>query len=359
MRYFVFFLTLIANAVHADTLWLNNGDQLSGRVLYLDYGSVAFHAEHIGRINISVRNIRTLESNHLFHIKVGQKTTLKRSHLHAGEPGMIMLDDQLVIALRDIDSLARLRDDIDRWHWDGNLDLAIHLKQEEHREEFEANTKLDTRVFNQMWRHNLKGEIEKKSENNKRKDNNYEVTYDLDRFLTERWFARAHGRQHRDYLGNNTTENELGAGLGYQFWDNVQGRFSLTTQLSRLNYRIHYENENGELRADLDVDIAGLEWDFQQQVGVHGLELFSKGTASYPYQNPNIDLKLVAPDGTSVKLNNLRLVDFGLMGSVESGIRYHVTDWIHLSFRHEFEYTAIDPKSEIKRRFFLGVGVSW
>lgn len=359
MRYAFSALLLVCSVAQADTVWLKNGGQVVGRLLYLDFGSLAFKGDHIGRINIPIDSIRTLDTSGTIQVKHAGSSKVIRSRLYAGEPGTLILEGEQVIALKDIDVLVRLRDRIDLWHWEGNLDLAITLDQEEGKDEFEVRTKLDTRVFNHRWRHSLNGEVKRKSENDERKDNNFQFTYDLDRFYTENWFARGHGRVRRDYMGDDSTEREMGIGVGYQFWDNVRGRFSLTVQISRLDYRYHDTEGSLKIRSDIAIDTLGLAWDFKQQMGAHGLELFTTGYANDPYGSPDMDIKLESYNGEVFYLNNAPLEDIGIVASVQSGIRYHVTDWIHLSIRHDYDYITVDSNSVIDRHYFIGLGVSW
>lgn len=330
---------LAALPARADTLWLNNGDQLSGRLLFLDFGSLVFQADNLGRVSVKVQRIRTLTTDGRIQLQIQGEESPHTSRLQAGGSGAVVLDDGQVIALADIDTAVRLRDAIDHWSWGGNLDISLNLKQESHKREYEANTRLDTRVFNHQWRHNLKAELQKKTENSERKDNNYEVTYDLDRFLDEHWFLRLHGRRKRDYLGYDSTEDEFGAGPGYQFWDDEQGHFNLSTQFARTEYTYHFDLSSlglGRIPVEFKFNNLNVNWDYRQQLGAHNLELFTKG---YIYRPHDIPIAYVS--------------------SSESGVRYHVTDLVHLSLRFEYDYAEIDPDSLCNRRYFLGLGVNW
>lgn len=335
----IFLLTAAALPARADTLWLTNGDQLTGRLLFVDFGSAAFDANHIGRISVKLQRIRTLATDDPVQLQIRSADTARSSQLLAGEPGTVQLDDGQAVTLTDIDTAVRLRERIDRWHWDGTLDLALDLKREQDKREFKADSRLDTRVFNHQWRHNLKAGLKKKTENSVRKDNNYEVTYDLDHFFTEHWFLRLHGRRKRDYLGHDTTEDEFGAGPGYQFWDNEQGHFNLSTQFSRTEFTYHIDLTEfglGQLPVEFKFNNINLNWDYRQQIGTHGLELFTKGYVYWPHEVP---------------------IEY--VSSSETGARYYLTDRVHLSLRYEYEYAEIDPKSLCNRRYFLGVGVNW
>ena len=53
----------LAAPVSADTVWLNNGDRLSGEIILLDGGKLALKTKYAGQVLIAWKDIDTLRSD--------------------------------------------------------------------------------------------------------------------------------------------------------------------------------------------------------------------------------------------------------------------------------------------------------
>ena len=56
-------LLLAALPVSADTLWLDNGDRLSGKIQLASGNTLVMRTEYAGEVAVQVSHIRTLESD--------------------------------------------------------------------------------------------------------------------------------------------------------------------------------------------------------------------------------------------------------------------------------------------------------
>ena len=64
LRTLVFVLiTALSAPVWADTVWLNNGDRLSGEIVLLDGGKLALKTKYAGQVLIAWKDIETLRSD--------------------------------------------------------------------------------------------------------------------------------------------------------------------------------------------------------------------------------------------------------------------------------------------------------
>lgn len=57
------FLSTLAAPLWADTVWLNNGDRLSGEIILLDGGKLALKTKYAGQVLIDWKDIDTLSSD--------------------------------------------------------------------------------------------------------------------------------------------------------------------------------------------------------------------------------------------------------------------------------------------------------
>ena len=55
----VLFLCMLAWPALADTVWLNNGDRLSGTIILMDGGKLVLDTTYAGRVVIDWKNIQT------------------------------------------------------------------------------------------------------------------------------------------------------------------------------------------------------------------------------------------------------------------------------------------------------------
>ena len=63
LRFLLSTVLLLAWPAWADTVWLNNGDRLSGEILLLDGGKLVLKTKYAGRVLIDWKDIDTLSSD--------------------------------------------------------------------------------------------------------------------------------------------------------------------------------------------------------------------------------------------------------------------------------------------------------
>ncbi|HVK99927.1 MAG TPA: DUF481 domain-containing protein [Dongiaceae bacterium] len=341
MRYLSFVLLpalilLNANA-GADTLWLQNGEQFQGSAQFLDAGQLVFKSKSAGRISVKWSEIKTLSTDEPVQLEWQDTLTPMRSRLQAAEGGHIKLEDGRQIALTDIRRLVRPRELGGDWRSDGNLDLELDLERDFDDTSDQLDANLDTRLLNHRWRHTLKADYEYESEENETTENNYTVEYFIDRFWTRQWFLRAHSRFERNFEEQDLLNREYGGGAGYQFRDDLQGRFSLSSELVHFDYRRkEFEPDDLIPTRQLKFNALGLSWDFLQNLASTAAELYTNGDAYRPY---------------SIAANYIFYS--------ESGVRYHLSQRVRLSLRVEYDEVRVDELRYVDSRYLFGVGVDW
>ena len=73
----------------ADTVWLNNGDRLTGQIVLLDGGKLALKTKYAGRVLIDWKDIDTLRSDQPLLVKRSGFTGQRSQHLEAAGKGMV------------------------------------------------------------------------------------------------------------------------------------------------------------------------------------------------------------------------------------------------------------------------------
>ncbi len=323
------FVLLTCLPLFADTVWLNNGDRLTGEIILLDGGKLALKTKYAGQVLIDWKDIDTLRSEKPLLIKREGLDSQHSRSLGAAGKGMVHLVNgkSETVPLASIRQMVPPRPVLKDRVWEGNLDAKLDMERNDDETD-EWKLKGDTRVEHGRWRHVMSGQFEKETKNGERTEDSWEVEYDLDRFLTEHWFVRGSYDQENDEFQFFERQRSYGLGPGYRFWDNELGRFDLIAQLSRFQL----ESNDG----NLDFNAYSFEWDFKRLIWGTRFELYSKAQL----QVPQIDE-----------------VDYVL--DSEFGLRYRLNDWARLSLLYELDQMRGLGETDSDKHYLIGVGIGW
>lgn len=319
----------LALSARADSVWLSNGDRLSGEILLLDGGKLVLKTQYAGRVLIDWKDIETLSADKPLMLRRQGFDSEQSERLKPAGPGQVRLvnGSEQVVPMAEIDRLVPPRPVLKDRIWEGNLDAKLDMERNEDRTD-EWKLKGDTRIEHGRWRHVLRAELEHETENGERTEDNWELEYDLDRFFTEHWFWRGGYERHDDQFETISSQQVLGTGPGYRFWDDELGRFDLITQLNRVRLESSYD--------DLEFDSWSLEWDYKRLLWGSRLEFYTNAEV----QVPEIDA-----------------IDYVFDG--EAGLRYRVNEWARLSLLYELNQLRGLGSTISERHYLIGIGVGW
>ena len=313
----------------ADTVWLNNGDRLTGQIVLLEGGKLALKTKYAGRVLIDWEDIDTLSSDQPLLVKRSGFTGQRSQHLEAAGKGMVRVvnGNTQTVPLTDIKQLVPPRPLITDFVWEGNLDAKLDMERNDNETD-EFRLKGNTRVSHGRWRHVLKGEYEHETKNSEQVDNNWELEYDLDRFITQQWFIRSSAYQQRDAFEKIDRQTSFGMGPGYRFWDDELGRFELIGQYER--FALHGAGGTTRFGA------YGLEWDYKRLLSGTRIELYSTAQLAMP---------------------TIDEVDYVFEG--EAGVRYRVNEWARVSLLYELNQLRGLGQTTSERKYMIGLGIGW
>ncbi|MCO6058116.1 DUF481 domain-containing protein [Pseudomonas sp. MOB-449] len=323
------FSFVLCAPVWADTVWLNNGDRLSGEIILLDGGKLALKTKYAGRVLIDWKDIDTLSSEKPLVLKREGLDSQHSRSLKAAGKGMVLLENgkRETVPLASIRQMVPPRPLLKDRVWEGNLDAKLDMERNEDSTD-EWKLKGDTRVEYGRWRHVLSGQLEKETKNGARTEDNWELEYDLDRFFSEHGFIRGSYDQDNDDFAFFERQRSYGVGPGYRFWDNELGRFDLIAQFTRFQL----DSDAG----NLDFNAYSFEWDFKRLIWGTRFELYSKAQLQVP-QMDEIDYVLDS----------------------EFGLRYRLNDWARLSLLYELDQLRGLGQTNSDRHYLIGVGIGW
>lgn len=316
----------------ADTVWLLNGDRLSGQVRLFDGGTLLLETEFGGIVRISAKSVATLETRQRMVIRHQRWRGRKQyATLRAAEqPGRVTLvthGEPFTVALADLYQIMPTRKMLEDWIWRGNVDFALDFQR--------GDTDIDDRDImvltdfrHNNWRHNLRGEYNREYKDEVRSIDNYLAQYSLDYFIDRNWFWQGRLQYRRDDIEEIARRRSLGTGPGYQFWDNELGAFSLTSLLNVDDYE--YADGGDERTASMAV-----RWDYNRFLVGKTLEIFTNGEIGVPLSS-----------AVSEKLD------------AQAGLRFRLTSWASFNIRAEWDRVVGDGSIN-QRRYTLGLGVAW
>lgn len=315
--------------VSADTVWLNNGDRLSGTILLLDGGKLALKTRYAGQVLIDWKDIDTLSSDTPLLLRRDGLDSEQARQLAAAGKGMVRVAGTAThtVPLASITRLVPPRPLLEDRVWEGNLDARLDMERNE-SETDEWRFKGNTRIEHGRWRHVLTGDLERETSNGNEVEDNWHLEYDLDRFFTEHWFWRTGVEQQEDEFELVDRQRIVGTGPGYRFWDNELGRFDLISQFNR----VHFETA----AFDLEFDTYSLEWDYKRLLWGTRLEFYTNAELQVP---------------------EIEEIDYVL--DSEFGLRYRLNDWARLSLLYELDQVRGLGQTSSERHYLIGVGVGW
>lgn len=316
----------------ADTVWMKNGDRLSGKIKVFDGGKLVLQTEYGGSIALDWKKVKTLESDQELLVKQDAYTGEKAKALQAGEDGQVILangEAPKAVELASIQQIMKPKPLVEDMLWKGNIDLALDYKRAEtDSDDYDVDFKTTAR--HGRWRHNAEGEYNRETKNDTTTTNNWSAEYALDRFITEQWFWQGRLNYKRDHIEDLTRQRTVGTGPGYQFWDDELGAFSLGSLLNRTDYE--YSDGGKDNFYSL-----GVKWDYNRYLIGKSVELFTNGEVGKPLGG---------------------VADYSL--DAEVGLRYKVTEWASLNLKAEKDIISGTSDSDLdKTRYTVGFGVAW
>ncbi|WP_341521206.1 DUF481 domain-containing protein [Pseudomonas sp. G.S.17] len=322
----------ISTPLLADTVWLKNGDKLTGTIKVFDGGKLLIETTYAGAIPLDWKQVKTLESDQKLLVKQDQYQGEIAKSLQASDDGKVTLlngEAPKTVELASIQQIMKPKPIVTDLVWKGNIDAALDFQRAENDTD-DYNVAFKTSARHGQWRHNAKGEYNRESTDERTTTDNWSAEYSIDRFLTEKWFWDGRVNYKRDKIEDLSRQRTVGTGPGYQFWDDELGAFKLGALVNRTDF----EYSNGE--KDNFYSVAGT-WDYNRFLIGKKVEFFTNGELGKPISG---------------------VADYSL--EAEVGLRYKVTDWASLNLKAEKDLISGSSDGDLdKTRYTAGFGVTW
>jgi putative salt-induced outer membrane protein YdiY len=245
---------LLSPLATADVVLLKNGDKLSGTVDSVAGGNVLLITEYAGAVAIAVDAVAEVTTEGTFDVSVGETTVNGQFAVVDGAQAVVSDGRSQALALADVSRAGQNNLGVISFtrEWTSRADLAAQV----------TNGNTDTQNYSVLGESSLKQNnvehflsllvLNEESEDFTTKEQ-LDLDYLYKRFVSEKWYASGNFEYFEDPIKDVDSRITLGAGMGYQFWDDSFGAFSSDLGVSYVKEDIGGESEtNPALRWGLD-----------------------------------------------------------------------------------------------------------
>ncbi|MBA1243890.1 DUF481 domain-containing protein [Pseudomonas japonica] len=326
-------VTCTMSSAFADTVWMKNGDRLTGTIKVFDGGKLMLDTPYGGSIPVDMKQVKTLETDQPLLVRQDAYDSEVAKSLKPADEGKVILangDAPKTVELASIQQLMKPKPLVQDLSWKGNIDAALDFKRAETNTD-DYNIAFKTTARHGRWRHIADGEYNRETEDGVTGTDNWAMEYSLDRFITDQWYWQGRLNYKHDNIEDIRRQRTVGTGPGYQFWDNELGAFSLGGLLNRTDYQFADDTKENFYSV-------ALKWDYNRFLIGKTVELFSTGELGRPLSN---------------------VADYSL--DAEVGLRYKVTEWASLNLKYEKDLiTGTSDNNDLdSSRYTAGFGVTW
>lgn len=326
MRHFLFTAALTLMNAHslADTVWLTNGDRISGEIEQLDEATLRVKTAYAPAINIqrgAIQSFTTDTPKTWQHQSQQSEIRITQSDTS----GYVVIDS-LPVPISEL-SLSPVKP-IKKWRKNGHLGttLDVDTGTNQGRKEFHLNAELNLESKN--WRHNFKNETNYDKDEELTTEDTVELRYALDYFFDNHWLLRSENVYREDNLPPHNQYTLTGAGPGYRLWGEQRNRMDI---IATYNHLWFSSDEINQEFSGWAITLDYMQFWFNDKV-----ETFA-------------DAQLIYPDVGSVD----PILDMDI------GLRYLLTSKIFITLRYDYNETQSQQEKVIDSGYTLGAGVNF
>ena len=319
-------------SIGADTLWLENGDVLTGDIIKLDEGKLSLKTGYAGTVVIDWGYVRALDSDNEFWVSLVGESQPRERVLKGQATGVMIIESDgtrrqfsavwPVSAIhKELPALA------DTWQIKGDFGVGL---DSQFGNDQERSLMLDgTLNIDDQWNKNtLQWDYEAENDAGDRSAE-WLIDYSYSRYLDEHVYVQGAGGRDFDSDADLRYRSSAGGSLGYRFWETKKRELRTSVGLSRLweKYQVNSRKK----------DFA-MSW-----MTNYRSDLLSE--LAY-YVNTRVFYRL----GSGEKLVSLR-----------QGLKWKLSAELSLKLNHNLDYDSqpLDNVKKTDHQIKMGVGYQW
>lgn len=330
----------------ADTVYLKNGDRISGTIEKISQNKLHIATDYSDSITIPQHVIRSFHSERVMilhpHRANGETTPMRAEKLVYDTDGnsnaifainqieryALAFDEQLTID-ENAAELTLVNHNPVTYEHSGNVKLDLNFKNSSSKTR-NFHLKGGYELTHNIWRHQIKGDVERKTDNGKTSTYRYNLDYSLDYFFNPYFFWQTTNHYQHDWVEDIKGNWLLGTGPGWQVWNDDNSQLALMTLLNyqQLEYRDDHKDRH---------PLMTFKWDYQKNLFV------------------NLPITFTTLGSVGRSFNNHVTLDLNF----DTAIQYKLTEHLSINTGYHFDRTKAKRGDSKNSNIFLGIGVDW
>ncbi|HSB97756.1 MAG TPA: DUF481 domain-containing protein [Spongiibacteraceae bacterium] len=259
----------------AGVLLLNNGDHISGELIIIDGGELHWQSELMGEVVVPQINVSGIDARDLFEVELDERRQLTECQLQLRPDQHQLLNcKQGIVEVSSWKTIAKVsaRPLIKRDLWKSTGDVSLAIRDSAGNTEQQGIAfDLKTELRRADKRHTLTASYQEQRDRDVKTEDNRELNYQYDLFVSDKWFLRGTLGWERDYFQDLKRRSLLGGGVGYQFFDTELIRLAVEGGLAYVSEQYLADTDRNSLAMRLGTD-------FSAKINSFGLQFFHRNT---------------------------------------------------------------------------------
>jgi len=241
----IILLWFLALPVLADTVVLQNGDHLSGKLDSIAGGHLLLQTDYAGAVPIALRAVAELQTEESYDVHAAGQRQHGRFAVLDGKQVLVMQDGTAAIEVRGVKLASQNRLALTRLvpEWSSRADLAAKYEKGNADTE-QYSVLIESGVKSQTSQHSVSLRLTNEAAEQETTKDEVDIDYLYKRFIGSQWYASGNGEYFADPLKEVDTRITVGAGVGYQFWDDSFGSLSTDFGLSYVREQLDDETQS-------------------------------------------------------------------------------------------------------------------
>ncbi|MDP8568064.1 DUF481 domain-containing protein [Methylophilus aquaticus] len=239
---------LLSAPVFADTIWLKNGDKITGTLGVKVSNKLTVKTSYADEVKINWNDIHSIDADKPILMQLSDGSIVNGRLIHTDE-GQVILDEETNTPLVDteLDEIHYInpsRDLIGEGYvWTGNLSLggAFNNGNSDNRN-MQFNGESVLRGLED--RYTVQGYYYWAEDSGSQTQNNARVRGQYDHFFTKKWFSYLNTIQEKDRFRDIKLRSTYGVGSGYQIFEGEKLNLSVEGGVSLISQDYYEENDD-------------------------------------------------------------------------------------------------------------------
>lgn len=234
---FCFAVQAFISIAFADTVYLKNGDRITGKVISLKNDILTFETSFAGKMSIKWREVATLTSDSPVRLMLEEGSSLE-SKLSADEAGQIEVKlpeaaNPMTVSLSKVSAInppppgpaVKLS---------GRANAGVNISDGNTQTE---SVSLDGELVarSRINRFTIGATYQREEDDGEKTADNSSGYIKYDHFLSEKWYVLSNVTGTKDDFKDLNLRTDVGVGVGYQFWETDLRNLSFEMGLSYVN----------------------------------------------------------------------------------------------------------------------------